>query len=153
MGQYRRSFSTIDDVLTPLKSEAYATTLSTFKLLKTLKVEIELNSDTSNFLMSSVEDIGWGRSGPCLNLELGREVTLGLWRSFFIDDPYAWLTELTVRFTRLQCYDRIDFVELEFPIKIKRHERDDAPSPLDNGFTLDSPRKWLERTWGDGSAG
>ena len=136
-----------------MKSEAYATTLSTFRLLKTLKVVIELGVDASDFCVARGEGTGWDVATPRFNRKLGREVTLGFWRSFFLKDPFARLTNLTVCFTRLERYSRGDTSDLEFPIRIKRHERDDASSPLDDGFTIESPQKWLGGMWGWNSAG
>ena len=136
-----------------MKSEVYTTTLSTFKFLTTLKVVIELCGDAADFWVLPEEENGRGVSDPPFDDKLGREAALRLWRSFFLNDPFAWLTNLTVCFTRLQPYDRIDTVELEYPIRIKRHERDDASSPLDDGFTVDSPGKWRDRIWEDYAAG
>ena len=128
-----------------MKSEVYTTTLSTFKFLNTLKVVVELSGDASDFGLLPGQDNAWGVSGPPFDDKLGREVAIKLWRSFFLNDPFAWLTNLTVCFTRLQPYDRTDTVELEYPIRIKRHER--------NGATIESPGKWKDRMWEDYSAG
>lgn len=138
--------------LMPTKSTAYATILSTFKLLKTLKIVTELGADASDFSVACAEVHREGVETPRFNRKLGQEVALKLWRSFFLNDPFARLTNLTVCFTRLERYDWRDTTDLEFPIRIQRHERDDAASPLDKGFTLESPRRWIGGWWGANSA-
>lgn len=80
---------------------------------------------------------------PSLNLDLARKVTIGLFRSFFSNDPYARILSLEICFKHKLVEDRGQNWEVEWPIKIQRLERDDAPSPLDGGFTIKSDKKWL----------
>ena len=118
----------------------YAETISRFSRLKRLKVVVDLNNDASDFAAAY-----WRRELPIpeLNEGLGREVTTSLFKSFFVKDPYARLIDLEVCFTRIETYDRGQNTEIEFPIKIRKLERDDAPSPLNGGFTIESKGRWL----------
>ena len=121
----------------------YAEVISRFSRLKRLKVVVDLNNDASDFAAEYHQTV-WGEvPTPELNEGLGREVATRLFKSFFVNDPYARLIDLEVCFTRIETYDRGQNTEIEFPIKIQKSERDDAPSPLNGGFTIESKGRWL----------
>ena len=60
-----------------------------------------------------------------------------------MNDPYARLIDLEVCFTRIETYGGGQNTGIEFPIKIRKLERDDAPSPLNGGFRIESKGRWL----------
>ena len=121
----------------------YVETISRFSRLKRLKVVVDLNNDASDFAAAYYQRV-WGELPiPELNEGLGREVATSLFKSFFVNDPYARLIDLEVCFTCIDTYDRGQNTEMEFSIKIRKLGRDDAPSPLNGGFTIESKGRWL----------
>jgi len=60
-----------------------------------------------------------------------------------VNDSYAQLTDLDVCFTRVEEYDRDQTSDIEFPLQVRRLERDDAPIPLDGDFRVECQGKWL----------
>jgi len=53
---------------------------------------------------------------PSLNLDLARKVTIGLFRSFFSNDPYARILSLEICFKHKLVEDRGQNWEVEWPI-------------------------------------
>ncbi len=105
---------------------------------------MELNSDTSNFA-AEYRQTEWGVvDRPPLDKELGQEVAINLFKSFFINDAYARMVDLEVQFIRKQVHYWGQNVDTNFPIKIRRLERNDAPSPVDDGFTVECGGEWLK---------
>lgn len=125
------------------KPSHFASTMARFNNLRRLKIFVELNEAASDFAGEYRQDAQGSVPTPPFNEKLGREVTTSLFRSFFENDAYARLTELEVSFTHVKVYDRGQHEDIEFPIKVRRLERDDAPSPLDGGFTVECQGKWL----------
>ena len=117
--------------------------LAKFSHFRSLKVFVELHENASDFGVACKKDKGWGVDTPPFNEALGRSVVQDFFQGFFKHTPYSRLKELEVCFTRIERYDRGQTADIEFPIKVQRLERDDAPSPVDGGFTIDSPGKWI----------
>lgn len=80
---------------------------------------------------------------PPFNVKPAKKVTTDLFKTFFAHNPYSRLTSLEVCFLRHRREDRGQRFEMKSSIKIKRLERDDAPSPLDGGFVVDADGEWL----------
>lgn len=129
------------------KPTEYANALARFNHLQSLKVFVELNEDASDFSKEYHQDARGDVPTPIFNKSLGREVTTNLFLSFFVNDTYARLTTLEVCFIREEVYDRGQRTDIEFPIKIRRFERNDAPSPANGGFTIECQGKWLGGWW------
>ena len=126
-----------------LQPKDYADTIAHFTTLNSLKIVIELNEDASDFA-AEYHQTTWGEvPTPPLNDQLARTLTTDLFKNFFVNDAYARLADLEVVFTRIEVYDRGQSSDIEFPIKFRRLERDDAPSPVDGGFTVECQGKWL----------
>lgn len=83
---------------------------------------------------------------PPLNNLKARDTAINLFKSFFIHNEYAYLTELEICFKHQRQEDRGQRFEVEIPVKIKRMVRDDAPSPLEGGFTVGTRTRW-PRGW------
>ena len=122
--------------------------MATFSRIRRLKVIVELNRDASDFSAKYHQDVYGSVTLPPLNDALAREVTEGLFKDFFKYNSYARLHSLEVCFIRKEEADRGQTSNIEFPFKIVRSIRDDAPSPSDGGYELFSPGKWL-RGWSD----
>ena len=132
------------NMLTPqLKPTNHATAIPHFTHLQSLQIVVELNESASDFA-AEYHQTTWGEvPTPPFNEQLGREVTTDLFKSIFENDPYAHLEDLQVVFTRTEVYDRGQSSDIEFPIKVRRLERDDAPSPGEGGFSVKCKGKWL----------
>ncbi|KAL8754836.1 MAG: hypothetical protein Q9199_004057 [Rusavskia elegans] len=103
----------------------HAKHIATFSRLNTLRIFVELNSEVSDFAKEYLVDPEEGGHMPLFDVKPAKKVTTDLFKSFFAHNPYSCLTSL------------------ESSIKIKRLERDDAPSPLDGGFVVDADGEWL----------
>ena len=62
-------------------------------------------------------------------------------KAFFKASSSARLRSLMVRFMHVRVEDEFPFL-VASPIKIQRAERDDAPSPLQGGFTMEGDGQW-----------
>lgn len=120
--------------------------LSRFHHLDSLKVIVQLNNERSAFCAEYHQDMMGSVRMPPLNNLKARDVAIRLFKSFFLHDRYAYLTTLEVCFKHQRQEDRGQKFEVEIPVKVKRMVRDDAPSPLDGGFTVDIRSKW-PRVW------
>ncbi|KAL8755461.1 MAG: hypothetical protein Q9184_004794 [Pyrenodesmia sp. 2 TL-2023] len=69
---------------------------------------------------------------------MARKVAVTLFKAFFKHDSRALLEYLEVCFKHKRVEDRAQSFPVESPIKIRRSERDDAPSPVHEGFTVEA---------------
>lgn len=123
----------------------HASAVARLSHLTQLEVDIELNSDATDFAAEYHQDMGGTVPLPPLNQALAHKVTENLFRDFFEHNSYAKLVSLEVCFIRVEIYDRGQSHDVKFPIKIVRSQRDDAPSPHRGGFTIECEGKWLGR--------
>lgn len=80
---------------------------------------------------------------PPLNEDLAQEISRRLFKGFFENNAYARLRELEVCFKHQEVEDRCQRFDVEQSVKVRRLERDDAPSPLEGGFEVESDGKWI----------
>ncbi|KAL8646784.1 MAG: hypothetical protein Q9226_006712 [Calogaya cf. arnoldii] len=113
--------------------------------LDSLKVFVKLDTNATDFAEEYYlyPDGGGNYVLPPLNM-LAREVTTNLFTDFFRRNAYASLTSLEVCFLRHRYEDRRQWFEMTNSVKIKRLERDDAPSPLEQGYMVETDGKWVE---------
>ncbi|KAL8696276.1 MAG: hypothetical protein Q9224_002883, partial [Gallowayella concinna] len=120
--------------------------IALFDHLSTLKVFIELNDNASDFS----KEYKTGRTPldhlyfPRFKVNTASKATQRFFKAFFTNNPYAHLTSLEVCFLRLRECSHRRRESHETSITIKRLERDDAPSPLEGGYTVVAPGKWEE---------
>ena len=127
-----------------MKPSDHATELARFSHLKSLRVVIELRVGTSDFAAEYLQNRMGTVEFPPLNEALGQEMVTKLFKVFFKNDRNACMTDLEVWFLRRLVYDNHgQGTDVGFPIRIRRAERDDAPSPLDGGFTVECGSSWL----------
>ncbi|KAL8708377.1 MAG: hypothetical protein Q9220_006758 [cf. Caloplaca sp. 1 TL-2023] len=120
----------------------HAKAVSRFNHLTTLILFIELGADASDFAGEFHQDSMGSVPFPPINAKLARQVTIDLFKSFFTHDAYARLQNLEVRFLHQRIEDRGQKFDTECPVKIRRAIRDDAPSPLEGGFTIECKDRW-----------
>lgn len=80
---------------------------------------------------------------PPLNLEIARKVAVTLFKAFYEHDPGAVLIYLELCFKHKRVEDRGQCYPVESPVTIRRSERDDAPSPVHGGFTIEAHGRWV----------
>lgn len=102
---------------------------------------MELNNGESEFTPEYPEH-EWGDISP-VDETLGREVASSYFKSFFKNDASARLANLEVRFICREIIGGGLNVDSKYPIRIRRLERDDAPSPVDGGFSVECEGRWL----------
>ncbi|KAL8849421.1 MAG: hypothetical protein Q9221_005593 [Calogaya cf. arnoldii] len=113
--------------------------------LDSLKAFVELDNNATDFAEEYHVDPYHGGDNVLPPLTtLARGVTTDLFESFFRHNAYARLTSLEVCFLRHRYEDRGQRFDMTNSIKIKRMERDDAPSPLDGGYVVETDGKWVE---------
>ncbi|KAL8766627.1 MAG: hypothetical protein Q9209_006644 [Squamulea sp. 1 TL-2023] len=122
----------------------HARTLAQFSHLDKLKVFVELGSDASDFSAAYHQDAMGTIPMPELNFAASKKVTEDLFTAVFVNNPYSSLTSLEVCFLRHLHEDRGQQYANQNSFRIQRLERDDSPSPLDGGYTMDAPGLWVD---------
>ena len=131
-----RTFMSRSSVSKPID---YATKISGFHHLHTLKIFIELDDNASDFssALRDTPNIGPDFLLPFFDEWHARAVSDELFKAFFASDPYAWLRELEV------CFLRSEYTKWRF--RYRRLERDDEKSVLEGGYECEMI-PWTERT-------
>ncbi|KAL8696302.1 MAG: hypothetical protein Q9224_002865 [Gallowayella concinna] len=125
-------------------SREHVRAVTLFDRLDTLKVFVELNYRASDFSPQYYRDVDGSGPMPPLDLKVARGAAVFLFKSFFVNNPYAHLRSLEICFLRQRLEDRGQKFDNENSIKITRLERDDAPGPLDGGYIIEGSGNWVD---------
>ena len=133
----------------------YVDCLSRFTHLHTLTVNVDVNKtyydSVNDFFFSQSSRAFYDGCAPDFDQVHAKNVVRHLFQSFFWDgdkgrERLSQLRELQVRFLQKEYRHGhgTQSVFLEWPIKLRRHERDDAKSVLKGGFDHEAVERWVD---------
>lgn len=135
-----------------LQPKDYVESLACLNCIQNAKVFVILNDEfladyngaaATDFVAVYSQDDYGSKPMPPLNEQLALKVTTKLFRRFFENASNARLRSLEVSFKYKEIFDRAQTNDAEHPIRVRQLEGQGAPNPLEGGFTIESPRKWL----------
>jgi len=134
MGEHRRPSYMKKPELTQFLAQPsdHAATLVRFNHLSSVRINAKLNSDAFESVAEYYQNAWDNVPTRRLHKRVGLELVTGLFKSFFMYDAYAYLTELKVYFIFEEGYDRYDGIN--FPIIIRRLGGKHGPGLADGDF-------------------